>query len=55
MPSNTGRRPSAELVDIKLRNGHIVRDTDPQKWRWKPWPTGPHDFDILIYRVKKSD
>lgn len=55
MPKNRGRCPNASLVDIKMRNGHIVRETDPKKWRWKPWPTGPDAWDIDEYRVIKTD
>lgn len=54
MPKNNGRCPDAETVDLKMRNGHIVRDTDPRKWRWKPWPDGPSEWDISEYQVKKS-
>ena len=50
MPVNQGRCPPHDRVDIKLRNGHVVRDIDPKGWRWKEWPEGPHDFDIVIWQ-----
>ena len=53
MPKNNGRCPDAEIVDLKMRNGHIVRDTDPRKWRWKSWGW-QYDWDIVEYRVKKT-
>ena len=54
MPKNNGRCPDAAIVDLKMRNGHIVRDTEPRKWRWKPWPNGQDAWDIVEYRVKKD-
>lgn len=35
-----------------MRNGHVVRDTSPDKWRWKPWPSGPDEWDIVDYQVR---
>lgn len=51
MPANNGRKPPHEFVDIKLRNGHIVRDTESRLWRWKPWPEGPSGGDIVMWQV----
>lgn len=56
MPANPGRNPfegndSAPLVDIRYRNGIIVRGVEPGKRRWKRWPEGPHDFDIVSYQL----
>lgn len=54
MPANTGRIPKAEFVDLKLRNGHIVRNVDPAKWRWKPWDWGESDWDIVEWQIRKE-
>lgn len=53
MPLNNGRKPPHEFVDVMLRNGMIARGIKADGWRWKPWPTGPHDFDILRWRPSK--
>lgn len=50
MPENKGRKPPHELVDIKFRNGWIVRGVDPAKYRWKPWPEGEHAGDIVMWQ-----
>lgn len=50
MPANNGRRPSLDVCDIKLRNGMVIREINPQNWRWKEWPEGPHDYDIVQYQ-----
>lgn len=50
MPANKGRKPPHDLVDIKLRNGLVIRDIEPDKWRWKEWPEGPHAFDIATWQ-----
>lgn len=54
MPANNGRKPPHELVDIKLRNGLIVRNVEPDKWRWKPWPDGESAGDIVIWQLAGS-
>lgn len=50
MPANKGRCPPHDKVDIKLRNGMVIRDIDPKGWRWKEWEDGPHNFDIVIWQ-----
>lgn len=50
MPTNKGRKPPHEFVDIKLRNGVIVRDTESRLWRWKPWPDGESAGDIMQWQ-----
>jgi len=51
MPVNNGREPPHPLVDIKLRNGTIVRNTEPKLWRWKRWPDGESLGDIVSWQV----
>jgi hypothetical protein len=50
MPANKGRKPPHDLVDIKLRCGVIVRDTESRLWRWKPWPEGESGGDIISWQ-----
>lgn len=50
MPKNKGAMPSDEKVDLKLRCGRVVRDTEPRLWRWKPWPTGESEGDIVQWQ-----
>jgi hypothetical protein len=50
LPANKGRKPPHELVDIKLRCGAIVRDTESRLWRWKPWPDGESGGDVLVWQ-----
>lgn len=50
MPKNSGSKPPHELVDIKLRNGRVIRDTEPKLWRWKPWPDGESGGDIVQWQ-----
>lgn len=54
MPVNNGKKPNHDFVDIKLRNGFVVRNTDPKLWRWKPWPEGDHGGDIVQWRVAQK-
>lgn len=50
MPTNKGRKPPHEFVDIKLRQGTIIRDTESRLWRWKPWPEGESGGDIVQWQ-----
>ena len=50
MPANKGRCPAVDICDLMLRNGWVLRNVDPTKYRWKPWPEGPHDFDIVAWQ-----
>lgn len=50
MPANKGRKPPHEFVDIKLRNGWIVRNTESRLWRWKPWEDGESGGDIVSWQ-----
>jgi hypothetical protein len=50
MPANKGRKPPHELVDIKLRCGVIVRDTESRLWRWREWPEGESGGDIISWQ-----
>lgn len=34
MPRNDGHAPELEKVDVRFRNGQVVRDTEPSRWRW---------------------
>ena len=52
---NKGRMPRSEFVDIKLRNGWIVRNTEPRLWRWKPWPEGESGGDITDYQPSREE
>jgi len=56
---NPGRNPfagndSPPLIDIRYRNGIVVRCIDPGKYRWKQWPDGPHAFDIVSWQLAKG-
>ena len=50
MPINRGRKPPHEFVDIKLRQGRIVRNTESRLWRWRPWPDGESAGDIIQWQ-----
>jgi hypothetical protein len=54
MPTNNGKCPPFPLVDLKLRNGWVLRNVDPTKWRWRPWPDGPSGGDIEIWQHPKK-
>ncbi len=56
MPANPGRNPfegndSPPLIDIRYRNGIVVRAIEPHKRRWVRWPDGPHAFDIVSWQI----
>jgi hypothetical protein len=53
MPVNNGRKPPHEIVDVILRNGSVIRGIRAAGWRWKPWPDGPSDFDIVKWQKTK--
>ncbi|WP_198352364.1 hypothetical protein [Sphingomonas sp. MA1305] len=56
MPANTGTPPRHELVDIRFRNGIIVRGIDPAKYRWTlddPKYPPSFAFDILDWQPCK--
>ena len=53
---NPGRNPfegndNPPLVDVKYRCGVVARCVEPHKRRWKQWPTGPHGWDIVSWRL----
>lgn len=54
MPSNPGFNPFRNTegvrIDLRLRNGRIVRGVDPKGWRWKPWPWGEDEFDVVHWQ-----
>jgi hypothetical protein len=52
---NIGEIPDIDRCDIRFRNGRIRRGIDPKGWRWKPWDTGPSDFDIVDYQPTKDN
>ena len=54
MPANKGYKPTTELVDLKLRNGMIVRNQEPNKWRWKQWPEGESGADIVWWQLSRG-
>lgn len=53
MPKNTGTTPLHELVDLKLRCGHVVRRINPKTYRWKPWPEGESGGDVIEWQPAK--
>lgn len=57
MSQNTGQNPDIgdAPIDIKLRNGHTVRDTTADKWRWKPWDWGQSDWDIVDWQFHAAE
>lgn len=54
MPANNGKCPPFPLVDLKLRNGWVLRNVDPSKFRWKPWDTGESAGDVVNWQVAKG-
>ena len=41
-----------DRVMIRFRNGHEEGPTPASNWRWRSWPEGPSDFDIVAwYRI----
>lgn len=51
MSDNTGTAPRSERVDVKLRNGWVVRSVEPSRYRWKAWPEGESLGDILSWQI----
>ena len=53
VPKNAGTAPAVERADIRFRNGHVVRGTEPSKWRWtlgdRRYPP-KWDFDIVDWQ-----
>lgn len=41
--------PKAEVV-IRFRNGRENGPSPTSHWRWKAWPDGDSDFDIVAWR-----
>jgi hypothetical protein len=54
MPANKGRKPPHDLIDLKLRCGKIVRDTESRLWRWKPWPDGESGGDVESWQRARA-
>lgn len=60
MPRNEGGDPFYEnenppLVDIRYRNGLVVRGIKSAGRRWTPWPDGrPSAFDIVSWQVSAA-
>jgi len=54
MPANTGRAPQVELVDVTYRNGVVSRGIDPKQRRWKSWPDGPDEWDIVRWQKARE-
>jgi hypothetical protein len=41
-----------ENVIVQFRNGKVSKQAiAASKWRWKRWPEGNHDFDIVSYSI----
>jgi len=52
---NTGEQPNVEgKIDIKYRNGIEKRGVLAKQYRWKPWPEGPHAFDISRWQLSEK-
>jgi hypothetical protein len=49
VPTNRGKAPDFEFVDIMFRNGQTRRNQEPSKWRWKPFDF-ESDWDIVRYQ-----
>ena len=49
MPTNRGKAPDFEFVDIMFRNGQTRRNQEPSKWRWEPFDF-ESDWDIVRYQ-----
>ncbi|HEX8553185.1 MAG TPA: hypothetical protein VF695_00625 [Sphingomonas sp.] len=57
MPTNLGTPPDAEIVDIRFRNGAVVRGVSPAKWRWTlgdPAYPPAYAFDIVSWQGRKA-
>jgi hypothetical protein len=53
---NHGTAPEAERVDLRFRNGQVVRAVDPRKYRWAIGDAAyPPDyaFDIASWQPAK--
>lgn len=50
---NTGKAPSAPIVDIKFRNGIIARGVDPTLMRWEPIDDQPSSYDIVEWQLAR--
>lgn len=54
MPTNNGKCPPFPLVDLQFRNGWVLRNADPTKFRWKAWDDGESGGDIIKYQIAKG-
>lgn len=54
MPANNGKCPPFPLVDLQFRNGWVLRNVDPAKFRWKSWDTGESAGDVVKWQVAKG-
>lgn len=54
MPANNGKCPPFPLVDLQFRNGWIVRNVDPAKFRWAAWDNGESGGDIIRYQIAQG-
>lgn len=54
MPANNGKCPPFPLVDLKLRNGWVLRNVEPDKFRWKPWDDGESGADIIRWQIAQG-
>ena len=41
---------SKATVIIKLRNGREPGPAPAHHWRWRMWPEGPSDWDIVAWQ-----
>lgn len=48
---NPGHPPDhSGPIDIRLRNGRVIRNTEARKWRWKSWDWGEDDWDVVDWQ-----
>lgn len=54
MPANNGKCPPFPLIDLQFRNGWVVRNVEPDKFRWKPWDDGESGGDIVRWQIAQG-
>ena len=54
MPANNGKCPPFPLVDLQFRNGWVLRNVEPDKFRWKPWDDGESSGDIIRWQIAQG-
>lgn len=54
VPDNTGTPPPFDKVDVRFRNGTVVRGITPKSYRWTlgdPAYPPSYDFDIVTWQM----